>query len=55
MLDVIKERETLLEQYPAKWFISNKEKIEYEVISSTKTKSTITTGIDDEVNVFGKK
>ncbi|MBQ9884069.1 MAG: hypothetical protein Q4D30_07005 [Bacteroidales bacterium] len=55
MLDVIKERETLIETYPAKWFISNKQKIDYEVISSTATKTTMTTGIDDEVSVFKKK
>ena len=55
MLDVIKERETLIETYPAKWFISNKQKIEYEVISSTATKTTMSTGIDDEVSVFKKK
>ena len=54
MLDVIKERETLLETYPSKWFISNKSKIDYEVISSTATKGTMTTGIDDEVSVFKK-
>ncbi|MBQ6038059.1 MAG: hypothetical protein IJL37_05285 [Bacteroidaceae bacterium] len=54
MLDVIKERETLIETYPAKWFISNKSKIEYEVISSSATKGTMTTGIDDEVSVFKK-
>ena len=54
MLDVIKERETLLETYPSKWFIKNKSKIEYEVISSTATKGTMATGIDDEVSVFKK-
>jgi hypothetical protein len=52
MLDIIRQHTTLCESMPAKWFIQNKEPIEYTVISSTKTKSTITTGIDDSVELF---
>lgn len=55
MLDIIRERETLLEQIPAKFFISNKSKIDYTIISSTRTKSVIQTGLDDDVDLFKKK
>ncbi|MCR4680701.1 MAG: hypothetical protein K5636_03705 [Bacteroidales bacterium] len=55
MLDVLRQRETLIEQMPAKYFISNKQKIEYEVISSTRTKSVQETRIDDDVTVFANK
>lgn len=55
MLDIIREHETLCETYPGKWFISNKTPIEYTIISSTKSKITMETGIDDDVDLFGKK
>lgn len=55
MLDIIRQRETLLEQIPAKFFISNKDKISYTIISSTRSKSVIKTGLDDEVDLFKKK
>lgn len=55
MLDIIREHETLCETYPSKWFISNTTPIEYTVISSTKTKYTMETGIDDDVELFNQK
>ena len=54
MLDVIREREALIESYPSRWFISNKSKIEYEVISSTRSKTVMETGLDDDVEIFAK-
>lgn len=55
MLDIIRQRETLIEQIPAKFFISNKTKIDYTIISSTSTKTVVQTGIDDDVDLFKKK
>ena len=55
MLDIIRQRETLLETIPAKFFISNKSKIDYTVISSTRSKDVLITGIDDDVDLFKKK
>ena len=52
MLDVIRERASLIESYPSRWFITNKSEIEYEVISSTKTHNVVETRVDDDVNVF---
>ena len=52
MLDVIRERASLIESYPARWFITNKSEIEYEVISSTKTHNVVETRVDDDVDVF---
>ena len=51
MLDILRERETLIESIPAKFFISNKTKIDYEVISSTNTKTIMETRIDDDINL----
>ena len=54
MLDLIREHETLCETYPSKWFITNTTPIEYTIISSTKTKYTMETGVDDNVELFKK-
>ena len=51
MLDILRERETLIESMPAKFFISNKTRIDYEVISSTNTKSVLETRIDDDITL----
>jgi hypothetical protein len=55
MLDVIRERATLIEAYPSRWFISNKSEIEYEVVSSTRTKTMMETGLDDDIEMFSKR
>lgn len=52
MLDVIRERASLIESYPSRWFITNKSEIEYEVISSSNTHKVVETRIDDDVDVF---
>lgn len=55
MLDIIREHETLCKTVPAKWFISDDSPIEYKVISSTKTKAVMQTGLDDDTGLFNKK
>jgi flagellar basal body-associated protein FliL len=52
MLDLIREHTTLITTYPGRWFISNKTPIEYTVVSSTKTKVVMETGLDDDVELF---
>lgn len=47
MLDIIKQRETLIEQLPSCWFIKNKSEIQYIVISTTNTKQVMASGVDD--------
>ena len=54
MLDIIREHEILCQTYQSKWFVTNKTPIEYTVISSTKSKMTMETGIDDDVQLFNK-
>lgn len=54
MLDIINQRATLLEQYPSKWFVKNKDKINYTVISSTDTNNVVDSGIDDFTMTFNK-
>ncbi|MCQ2065464.1 MAG: hypothetical protein MJY66_06355 [Bacteroidaceae bacterium] len=52
MLDIIREHSTLLETIPAKWFLGSRPQIQYTVISSTLSKETMRTGIDDTVDLF---
>lgn len=52
MLDILRERETLLESMPQCWFISNKSKIDYQVISSTVTQNVMVTRRDDDIELF---
>lgn len=52
MLDLVREHKTLCTTYPGRWFISNTLEIEYTVISSTKSKVVMETGIDDDVKLF---
>ena len=52
MLDIIRERETLTESMPACWFVRNKSKISYEVISSTGTQDVLRTRREDNIDLF---
>ena len=52
MLDIKRQHNTLCKTYPGRWFISNTNEIEYTVISSTKSKMVIETGIDDDTKLY---
>ncbi len=52
MLDIIRERETLIESMPAKWFVKNKSVIEYTVIASDKTNDVMISRVDNETLNF---
>ena len=52
MLDIIREHNVLLTTVPSKWFVSNTERIEYTIISSTRSKTVLTSGLDDDVSLF---
>ena len=52
MLDIIREHNVLLTTVPSKWFVSNTERIEYTIISSTQSKTVMTTGLDDDISLF---
>lgn len=54
MLDIIREHNDLCSRYPGRWFISNTSTIEYTVVSSSRSKVVMDTGLDDDVSVFKK-
>lgn len=54
VLDIIREHKVLCRKIPGTWFISDQSEIEYTVISSTRSKQVMETGVDDEVDLFKK-
>jgi hypothetical protein len=52
MLDIIREHEVLQTTVPSKWFLKNTDPIPYVVISSTRSKMVMETGLDDDVSLF---
>ena len=54
MIDLIREHETLERTIPSKFFISDTRPIEYTVISSSKSKMVMETGLDDDTDLFKK-
>jgi hypothetical protein len=52
MLDIKRQHSTLCKTYPGCWFIKNTSEIEYTVVSSSKSKEAMTTGVDDDVKLF---
>lgn len=52
MIDIIREHKNLCITAPKCWFVTDKSDIDYTIISSTKSKTTIQTGIEDNVDVF---
>jgi hypothetical protein len=52
MLDIKREHSTLCKTYPGCWFISNTSEIEYTVVSSTRSKQAMESGIDDETKLY---
>lgn len=54
IIDVVREHNTMLDVIPAKWFLGGKQKLEWEVISSTYSKQVMDTRLDDEVDLFKK-
>lgn len=52
IIDIVREHNTMLDVIPAKWFLSGRKRLEWEVISSSYTKQVMDTRMDDEVDLF---
>lgn len=56
LIDLKREHDNLLRQWPSKWFINDGVKeIEIKIISSTRSKEAMKSGKDDEVDLFNTK
>jgi len=52
MIDIKRQHDVLCKTYPSKWFISDTREIEYTIVSSTKSKITMESGIDDDTKLY---
>ena len=51
-LDIIREHNNLRQKFPGSLFVGNREEINYTIISSTQTKTIMTTGLDDDIELW---
>lgn len=54
IIDIVREHNNMLDVMPSKWFLGDKEYLEYEVISSTRSKNVMETRLDEDIDVFKK-
>lgn len=52
MLDIIREREILIDSFPQKWFISNRQPIHYTVIASDQSNHVIKSRVDNDTLIL---
>lgn len=52
IIDIVREHNNMLDVVPSKWFLSGRDYLEYEVISSTQSKTVMETRMDDDIKVF---
>lgn len=52
ILDIVRVHNNLLVTIPSKWFLGGCKKLDYQVISSTRSKNVMVTRLDDDVDVF---
>lgn len=52
IIDLKREHDNLLDTFPGSLLITNREKVEIKIITSTRTKEVMETGKDDNVNLF---
>lgn len=52
MIDISREYNNLISKIPAKWFLGGKTKLDYEVISSSRSKDVMQTRQDDDTELF---
>lgn len=54
IIDIVREHNNMLDVIPSKWFLSGRDYLEYEVISSSRSKNVMETRMDDDISVFKK-
>ena len=55
LIDLKREHDNLLMTMPSSWFVGSRPPVEIQIVTSTKTDVTFTTGKEDDVDLFGKK
>lgn len=52
IVDIVREHNNMLDVAPSKWFLGSRSRLEWEVISSARTKNVMDTKMDDDVDLF---
>jgi hypothetical protein len=55
LIDIKREHDVLLETIPSSIFVGGRDAIEIQIVTSSKTEKTFTSGKEDDVDLFGKK
>lgn len=54
LIDIKREHNDLRMKIPSKWFVGKKPELEINIVTSTKTKSTFSSGVEDDIELFNK-
>lgn len=54
-VDIQRIHNNMLDVIPSKWFLGSCPRLEYEVISSSRSKNVMNTRLDDDVSIFNDK
>lgn len=54
IIDIQRLHNNMLDVIPSKWFLGSCERLEYEVISSSRAKNVMSTRMDDDIDIFKK-
>lgn len=52
LIDIKREHDTLLQRFPSSIFVGGRKPLEIRIVSSTRAKSAVATGVDDDDSVF---
>lgn len=54
LMDIKNQHNNLLDVFPSSLFLSGRQRLDYQVISSTHAKKVMETGVDDDIELFKK-
>lgn len=52
LMDIENQHNNMLDVFPSSLFLSGKQRLDYQVISSTHAKKVMETGVDDDIELF---
>jgi hypothetical protein len=55
LTDFKREHDSLLDDPIGGWFLRGRQKIDIQIVTSTKTKETFKTGVDDDISIYKNK
>lgn len=55
LIDIKREHDDLLAMFPSSWFVGDRDPLEIQIVTSSKTEKVFETGKEDDVDLFKKK